>query len=189
MARAQSLSNFAGLSGIFAGMVAIAGAFGQRLYVMALPPERQTAAFVLNWATVVAAAVAFDYWHVCRRSADVDRALAVRLFRHQARAAWPALFTGIVLTVAFLGDGRPDLVYPYWMLCYGCAVCAAALGGAIELAWLGRAFLASGAIVLLLQVFGPSHFREAQLGLAAIIPTFGLLNIAYGVMAGRRAGW
>jgi len=187
--RAKSLRNFAGLSSIFAGFASIAGAFAQRLIVLGTPAGQRNLAFILNWTIVVAAALVFDYWHTHRRVADADRALAVRLVRHQARAAWPALLSGIALTLAFLGDGRMNLVYPYWMLCYGSAVSAAALGGAKELAWLGRSFLVFGTVLLLVQTYGSQHLRDAQFGLAAMLPTFGLLNISYGIVVGRKAGW
>ena len=187
--KAKALSNFAGLSSIFAGLVAIVGTFVERLYVMGVPSEQRGIAFVVNWASVVVVAMAFDYWHVRRRVTDVDRSLAVRLVRHQARAAWPALLFGLLLTLTFLHEGRINLVYPYWMLCYGCAISAAALGGAKELIWLGRGFLLFGAGLLLVQTFGSQHLRDAQLGMAAMLPSFGLLNIAYGIAVGRKAGW
>jgi len=186
--KSKAIGNFAGISAVYAGVAAIAGAVVQRLWVLPSPGSRHDFAFAVDWLVVVLAAVGFDYWHVLSR-AEPERSLAVRLFRHSARAAWPSLLFGITLTIAFLREGRSDLVYPYWMLCYGSAVSAAALGGAKELAWLGRAFLACGAGLLLAQTFGPPQLVRAQLGLAAMIPTFGLLNIGYGILAGRRAGW
>ena len=189
MQRAKGLTNFSGVSGVFAGLLAIAGAFCQRLYVLGLTRENRPISFFLVWTSVLILAVVFDFWNVSRHSQDINRSLAIRVLRHTAKLALPSILSGVLLTIAFVHEGRMDLVYPYWMLAYGSAVAAVAPGAAKELKWVGRAFLASGAIVLLIQTFSAQPLRNAQFGLAMIIPTFGLINIAYGIYVGRRDGW
>jgi len=189
MQRAKGLTNFGGVSGIFAGFLAIIGAFAQRIYVMSLPADARSQGFFLCWSLMIAFAVVFDYWNLSRRSRDVNRSLATRIVRHNAKLALPSILLGVLLTIAFVHEGRMNLVYPYWMLVYGCAVLAVAQGAAKELVWLGRGFLAFGIVVLLLQTFGSQHLRDAQIGLAAMLPSFGLLNIVYGISVGRRDGW
>src|ERR1044071_954215 len=110
-------------------------------------------------------------------------------------AAAPGLGTGALLTLFLsrLGEGWPllTMVYPLWMLCYGCAVCAVGLFSQKEVSRLGWAFLAGGAITLVTMY---SAFRLGgswadAFGLVMMGVTFGGFHIVYGIAVSRRDGW
>lgn len=189
MERSKRYSNFAGFSGICGGLYAIAGMLVQRLFVLGLPKGQQPTGFVVNWLIVIALALGTDYVFTRRRRSVLNKGVLVRLTRHMARAAWPALLVGIVFSVALIASGQQNLLYPYWMLSYGLAISAVAVSAPREVSWLGYSFLGFGAFTLLAQTLSSPRLAEAQFGLVMFGLTFGVIHIAYGVVVALREGW
>jgi len=189
MERSKRYSNFAGLSGAFGGIYALLGAFAMRLYTLGLPQDQKGLGFVITWSTVIALALGTDYLFTRRRENLVEKAVVLRLTRHMARVALPALISGIAISIAFVHMGQQDLLYPYWMLAYGSAMAALGISAPREVTVLGWSFLALGALTLLVQSFGPIGLVRAQFGLVMFMFSFGFLHIVYGVVVARREGW
>jgi hypothetical protein len=178
MERSSRYSNFAGLSGLAGGVISLIGLVTEtRLNNQGWP-------FIGHWATVIAAALIFDFFWTRRRVRTEDKAVVLRLVRRMAVAALPGLIAGLAVTLSFVSLGRASELYPYWMLSYGVAMSSVALMSPPEVSWLARSFLVLGTITLALQTAG---FRAASMVGFAI--SFGLLHILYGVYVGAREGW
>jgi hypothetical protein len=187
MERSTKYSTFSGFSGVFAGLVSIAGAIIQQFVINPLPEATRSAAFLLNWSLVVALAIGADFMLTKRRAPLVGKTILSRLGKQMVFAAGPGLGMGGLLTLALLKLGHVEYVYPFWMLTYGTAVSAVGLFSQKEVQRLGWAFLGAGVLTLGLQAVAPAS--AAQLGLAMTAVTFGGLHIAYGLSVSRRGGW
>lgn len=188
MERSTRYSTFSGLSGVFAGLVSIAGCLVQRFYVLSLPRETQSTAFLVNWTLVIALALGMDYLLTKRRAPLVGKTIISRLGKQMAMAAAPGLGTGVLLTLYFLQRGLIHDIYPVWMLTYGVAVCAVGLFSQKEVSRLGWAFLAAGALTLLVQTWAAPPLK-ADIDWLMMAVAFGGFHIVYGIVVSRRDGW
>ncbi len=189
MERSKRYSNFAGLSGVFGGVYAILGAVFMRVYTLGLPAGQKPMGFAITWLAVIALSLGTDYVSTRRRENLVEKAVIVRLTRHMARVALPALISGIAISICFIHAGQQDLLYPYWMLAYGSAIAALGISAPREVSMLGWSFVLLGAFALFTQSFGPVGLVRAQFGLVMFMFSFGCLHIVYGVVVARREGW
>ena len=179
MERPHQHSTFSGLSGVLAGSASIVGClFTNRLANR--PASEQYSAQLGIWLSVIIFALVADYLLTKRRAATVGKRILSRLGRQMFIAAAPALGTGALLTFYFWKRGLLAEVYPFWMLCYGVAVCAVGLFSRREVLLLGVSFLLLG---------GLSLFLLPQNGLLMMGLAFGGLHIAYGLMMSRKDGW
>ena len=182
MERSTRHSTFSGASGIMAGLVSIAGCFltyalDNKLASGAITLQQHSARFVILWAAVTALAIGIDYLLTKRRAVTVGKKVWSRLGKQMVIASAPGLGTGVLLTLYFWETRQLLHIFPFWMLCYGAAVCAVGLFSQREVALLGRAFLIAGAITLLfLQGFG----------LPMMAVTFGGFHIIYALAVARR---
>lgn len=188
MERSTRYSTFSGLSGVFAGLVSIAGCLVQRFYVLSLPRETQSTAFLVNWTLVIALALGMDYLLTKRRAPLVGKTIISRLGKQMAMAAAPGLGTGVLLTLYFLQRGLIHDIYPVWMLTYGVAVCAVGLFSQKEVSRLGWAFLVAGALTLLVQTWAAPPLK-ADIDWLMMAVAFGGFHIVYGIVVSRRDGW
>ena len=187
MERSTRHSTFSGLSGVFAGLISIAGCLVQAFLVPRLPESDQPVGFLLNWGLVVISAIGVDFILTKRRAARVGKRILSRLGQQMLTASMPGLGMGALITLYFLQKGMLDEVYPFWMLCYGTAVCAVGLFSQRAVGVLGRAFLAAGAATLLVQSF--SSAAPSSLGIIMMAISAGLFHIIYGAAVSRRDGW
>jgi hypothetical protein len=185
MERSTRYSTFSGISGILAGSVSILGCIIHRLWVTQLPASAQPLAFVGLWATVVAIAIGGDFLIIKRRAPLVGKTIISRLGKQIIFAAAPGLLFGALLTLDFLQLGRIGDIFPYWMLCYGCAVAAVGIFSQREVSRLGAAFLVAGGLTLLSQLFPVVPISRESLGLAMMALSFGGFHIVYGIKVAR----
>lgn len=178
MERSSRHPNFAGVSGIAGGLIAMVGLVTEtRLNNSGWP-------FVLHWSIVILAAWAVDFALTAWRTRHEDKTVVRRLMGQLARAALPGLGAGLLLTVAFVVQGRASEVFPYWMLTYGVAMSAVAMVSTREVAWLARGFLACGALTLAFQIGG-----QPWVALPMFAASFGGIHIVYGIVVGQKEGW
>ncbi len=181
MERSTRHSTFSGLSGVMAGAASIAGCVVTRaLTQKSLPASEFRSDFITIWSLVIVAAIGIDYLLTKRKAAMVGKRIISRLGKQMVIGAGPGLGTGALLTLFFMQHNIISEIYPMWMLCYGCAVCAVGLFSQREVLYLGAAFLAAGAITLALI---PSW------GLSMMAVTFGGFHIGYGLAISRKDGW
>jgi hypothetical protein len=189
MERSTKYSTFSGLSGVLAGLVAITGCLIQYFYVLALPLDSRNTAFLINWSIVIILAIGFDFLLTKRRAPQVGKTIVSRLGKQMALAALPGLGTGALLSLVLLHHGLMDQIYPFWMLCYGAAVCAVGLFSQREVTRLGWAFVGTGAVTLLLHYLSSTPQQGALIGLIMTGIAFGGFHIVYGIVVSRRGGW
>jgi hypothetical protein len=180
MERSTKHSTFSGFSGVFAGLISIAGCLYTRsLYPQHLTPGHFHTLFLITWLLVALGAIGADFVLTKRRAARVGKRVLSRLGRQMALASAPGLVTGALLTVVLLRHGLPELIYPIWMLSYGIAVSAVGLFSQREVSILGACFLAAGAAALFLL---PAY------GLTVMAIAFGGFHVLYGVLISRKDG-
>jgi len=189
MERSTRYSTFSGLSGVCAGLVSILGCMAQRFWVSTLAPAARAPAFLLDWTAVIALAIGTDFLLTKRRAPEVGKTINSRLGRQIALASLPGLGTGALLTLFFLLHGLTDQIYPFWMLCYGIAVCAVGLFSQKEVGRLGRAFLVAGALTLLVCNIPALQAHAGSIGLLMTALTFGGFHIFYGLAVARKGDW
>ncbi len=184
MERSTRHSTFSGVSGIMAGLVSIVGclltySLNNKLTSGTINLMQHSTRFVILWATVTLLAIGIDYLLTKRRAVTVGKKVWSRLGKQMVIASAPGLGTGVLLTLYFWKMRLLPDIFPFWMLCYGAAVCAVGLFSQREVALLGRAFLIAGAITLL---FLPGF------GLPMMAVTFGGFHIVYALAIARRSG-
>jgi hypothetical protein len=189
MERSTKYSTFSGFSGVFAGLVAIAGCLVQHFVIRSLPGGSRTVAFLINWSAVIALAIGVDFLLTKRRAPLVGKTILSRLGKQMALASAPGLGMGALLTLWFLHNNMEQHIYPVWMLAYGVAVRAVGLFSQTEVSRLGWAFLGAGALALLLDALPWPAVPASHLGLWMIAISFGGFHIVYGIAVSRRDGW
>jgi hypothetical protein len=186
MERSTKHSTFSGLSGVLAGLFAVAGSAAQAYLLPRIAPEHPIYSFLMLWSTVVVLAIGTDFLLTKRKAASVGKTIRSRLGRQMVLAAGPALCTGALLTLFFARYQWIYNIYPFWMLCYGTAVCAVGLFSQKEVTRLGWAFLVTGALTLF-SMLGST--AGDTIGLIMTAVTFGGFHIVYGIAVSRRDGW
>jgi hypothetical protein len=180
MERSTRYSTFSGLSGVLAGAASIAGCLvTQHIESGTTDSTPSPLPFLLTWAAVMLFAIGCDYLLTKRHAARVGKRILSRLGKQMAFAAVPGLASGALLTLLLLRHHLLGEIYGVWMLCYGIAVCAVGLFSQREVKYLGAAFLAAGALALLVPRFG----------LATMALSFGGFHIVYGIAMARKDGW
>lgn len=196
MERSTRHSTFSGLAGVLAGIYCIGGCVAQLFLSSrsdAWMAHPVTARLEL-WFAVAGLAIGTDVLLNKRHAARVGKTIRSRLGKQMLLAAAPALGTGALLTFFFavashqMSSALFDFIYPFWMLCYGSAICAVGVFSQKEVARLGWAFLAAGAVTFGTQLFLPGAYVQAM-GLWMMALAFGGFHIVYGIAAARRDGW
>jgi hypothetical protein len=177
MERSTQYSTLSGLSGVLVGLTAVVG-----VVVTGRQADLYLHPLVLAgiWLTALLLAVAIDFFHNKRRAVQIGKRILSPLGAHILQAALPPFFAGAVLTFFCLGHHLLPLLWGFWILCYGLAICAVGLYSVRPVRALGAAFVLAGAITLLL----PSIDPLVMMGIA-----FGGFHIVYGFWTARRDGW
>ena len=184
MERSTQYSTLSGLSGVLIGLAAIAGvAVSQAMLARAaggVPTRPDYLHLGPVWLLVLALAVGIEFACNKRRAVRIGKRVASPLGAHILVAALPSFFGAVLLTLFFYLHGLAPFVWGVWMLCYGLAICAVGLFSMRPVSYLGAAFVAAGAVTLLL----PSAYSLPMMALA-----FGGFHIVYGVLMARKHGW
>lgn len=189
MDRSQRFLSLSGLSGIAAGVVALAAAFAAHWWLGSLGASHghqydplldpldpghvlwgRATTLILLGVTAALLAIAGAWWFTRRNARRKGHALwdavTKRLFMHMA----VPLMAGGAFCLALLVHGLPALVAPATLIFYGLALINASKFTLDEVRWLGLSQLAMG----LFAMFFPGH------GLLCWALGFGVLHIGYG---------
>jgi hypothetical protein len=187
MERSTRHSTLSGLSGVVVGLIALAGCGATATLVARAPSPLKRYEFIGVWVLVFVLSLVADTVLTKRRAAMVGKTARSPLGRHLARAAAPGLLAAVILSVFFTLHPGLRAGYLYlngiWMVCYAVSLLGVGMFSRAEVSALGWAFLAAGAVTLLLP---PNALLTPMLMMAL---TFGGFHIAYGVLMGRRYGW
>jgi hypothetical protein len=178
MERSTKFSTLSGLSGVVVGLLALIGCFvTDRIQSLVWDAVAWTAVMLLCFVT--------DFVFTKRRAARVGKHPRSPLAKHLARAAAPGFLAGAAFTLFHLlhPAALGTYLYAAWMLCYAGSLLSVGMFSVREVSVLGWAFLAAGALTLLI----PPHFAFGPRAMMAV--TFGGFHVAYGVYMGNRYGW
>jgi hypothetical protein len=141
--------------------------------------------FVGVWSAVLVLSLVADYLLTKRRAARVGKTAFSPLGKHLARAAAPGFLAALAMSLFYAV--HPGLIgsyiYGVWMLCYAASLLSVGMFSVKEVSVLGWAFLAAGALTLLLPVDGAIGPRTMM------AVTFGGFHILYGLWMGYKYGW
>ena len=185
MERSTKHSTLSGLSGVFVGLICLAGCLLTQTVVLNAPAPAGRMLFVGVWAGVLMLSFFTDFVLTKRRAARVGKTAFSPLGKHLARAAAPGFFAALALSVFYaIHPGTPGgYLYGVWMLCYAVSLLSVGMFSVAEVSFLGWAFLAAGFLTLLIPPLFPIGPR------AAMALTFGGFHIGYGLWMGRKYGW
>ncbi|UYZ63184.1 hypothetical protein [Hymenobacter weizhouensis] len=191
MERSSRFISLSGLSGVGAGMVALAGAGVGHLYLQQRYPyagylrllqstaeERQAVLpFLLVLALgIMGAALAVASFFTIRRARRAGQAVWSALGRRLAISLLIPLTAGGLFCLALFLQGAVGLVVPGLLVFYGLALLNASKYTLDEIRWLGLTQIVLGLVALLFPGFGLMFFA---LG-------FGLGHIGYGLLMYNR---
>lgn len=185
MERSTRHSTLSGLSGVIVGLLALVGCVATRLVIGGAPDPDWKFAFVGLWTVIMVLCFVTDFLFTKRRAARVGKTAFSPLGKHLARAAAPGFIAGAAMTLFYVLNPQMlgSYLYGVWMLCYAASLLSVGMFSVREVSVLGWAFLAAGALTLMIPpgfVFGP----RAMMAL-----TFGGFHIVYGAWMGHRYGW
>jgi hypothetical protein len=123
-------------------------------------------------------------WREARRRNDVFISPGMKF---ALRALAPPLLAGFLFGLKFTVDHSPQMCVLSWVVFYGLALLATASYAPRSIAWLGRAFVAAGLVLLVLAELNAVSWLTTPLIMAL---TFGALHIIYAVavpLSSRRA--
>jgi len=178
MERSTKHSTLSGLSGIVVGLLALIGCLiTERVYNLVLDAATWTVVMLLCFVT--------DFVFTKRRARRVGKHPRSPLAKHLARAAAPGFLAGAAFTLFHLlhPQALGTYLYAAWMLCYAGSLLSVGMFSVREVSVLGWAFLAAGAVTLLIP---PGYPLGPRLMMAV---AFGGFHIVYGAYMGRRYGW
>ncbi|SHK57609.1 hypothetical protein [Hymenobacter psychrotolerans] len=191
MERSSRFISLSGLSGVGAGVVALAGAgaghwflrreYGSQGFLRLLESTEQERTLVLPYlmalaAGMIGAALAVAIFFTLRRARRTGTGLWNSLGRRLALSLAIPLVAGGLFCLALFVRGAVSLVIPGMLLFYGLALLNASKYTLDEIRWLGLTQIALGLVAVLLPGAGLLFFA---LG-------FGLGHIGYGLVMYNR---
>jgi hypothetical protein len=185
MDRSTKHSTLSGFSGILVGIWAILGVFASA-YTLKTDLKGSVYAAELValgsiWLAVLGLSAATDFVFTKSRAVRVGKQVFSNLGVQMIRAAAPGFVTCLLITFFFALHQNIQSVWPYWMLCYGIAICSVGQFSVREVSWLGWGFILLGAIALAVPM---------SLSLTLLAAGFGGLHIIYGLYTGiTRRDW
>lgn len=135
---------------------------------------------VLLWSATLIVSVKLNLLGMMRRAREDGQPLAARLGKRVLFAMLPAMAVGGALTLGLAIQGRLDLIFAVWMLCYGAALIAAGAHSISSVRWLGLFTLLGGAVAIIPGTGTDFIFFTS---------TFGAGHFLLGIWVGVRYGW
>jgi hypothetical protein len=185
MERSVKHSTLSGLSGIAAGVLAIAGAAlswdiysreQSGIWSANVSPDDM---FLFIWLDVLLCAVVLDLILTKRKARKIGKSFFDRPMRRVIMAMLPGLVCGLAFTIYFYQYGEVKMIPAYWMLFYGLALLSASTISLRELFVLGAAFVAAGIFTL----FAADSSPLVMMGVS-----FGGFHLVYGIYMWFRYG-
>jgi hypothetical protein len=182
MERSAHYMNFSGVSGIVAGMLALAGCWATYWIAYNVPEKRQDPLYLTTWIAILILAICQDFVLGQRKARKRGEAFFTPATAQVIRAVVPGVFIAFVLSLQALRLGQLDIIPAIWALGYGAAVFAAGLFTVREVRVFGILQMATGAV-------GLFFFSQSENSLYLLAVSFGLYHILYGLWMTRKYGW
>jgi hypothetical protein len=180
MERSSKFISLSGLSGILAGLYALAGArMAIRITTnhveIGSPPENVpviTQALIVVALIVLVLSIATSYWLTVRKARRRQERVWNPVSRRLLVASGIPFVTGGLVMLILMINGEYALIAPMSLLFYGLALIAASQFTFNEVKWLGFGEITLGLIALWMPAYGLIFWAVG----------FGLLHIVYGTL-------
>jgi hypothetical protein len=172
MARAGSFTAVPGWGGALMGVTALATA-------AASGPPRDAPGWIGFWLADAAIAVCIGVAAVAWKSRRSGTPLAGAATRRFGLAFGPAIAAGAVLTAIFVRENLTTRLPGCWLLLYGSAVASGGAFSVPPVPVMGLCFMALGTLAFV---------APADQGTLFLAAGFGVLQIVFGVIIGRKYG-
>lgn len=182
MERSAHYTNFSGLSGVIAGVFALAGCGVSYLISQRVPQSGQLTWYAFTWALVFVASISQDFTLAQRKARRRGESAFNQAGLQVIHAVLPGIVVALVLSIKAVMLGRLGYVPAIWALGYGVADCAAGMFSVREVRVFGVAELLTGAV-------GLFFFSTLSTCLYLLGLTFGVYHIIFGVWLTRKYGW
>lgn len=182
MERSTKYTNFSGLSGIFAGLLALAGCAASILVAYSCLWWSGAVWHVLIWVSVFLAAIAQDAFFANRKAKRNGERLLNPASIQVIKAVTPGVLAALILSIRALQMGEWNSIPAIWTIGYGVADCAAGMFSVPEVRIFGIVQLITGSIGLFLCSALPS-------GIWLMALSFGVYHILFGFWLSRKYGW
>lgn len=176
MDKSTRFVSLSGLSGVFAGITAVAG-FGYAITLLPISGDQEiiknlTIAAILVLVTAISGAVVLSYRKALKQGQKIWTPVSKRLL---VSISIP-LLTGGILIMILLSHGLYDLIVPTMLIFYGLALVSAEKFTYSELFYLGILEIICGLVTAVIP----------GIGLYTWVAGFGLLHIIYGLLMYRK---
>lgn len=182
MERSARYTSFTGLSGILAGLTALAGCAATYWIYYHLPADVHHNAYAVTWVSVLIFAIAQDMALAQRKARRNGTTIWVPATYQILKAAFPGVFAAFVISIRACQLGELDAIPAIWALGYGTALCAAGMFTIREV----RIF---GVVELIIGTVGLFLFSTPAYSLYVMGLSFGVCHIVYGSSLIRKYGW
>jgi hypothetical protein len=169
MERGTQYTNISSTSAMAAGLVTLVGCAVRRAGFL---PFSDRWNFFITWGGVFVVSLAAMAFFTAAQAKRNGEPVWTRQARQVTLSILPALFAAVVVSQALFDRDLRSLLPGTWMLMYGCGALAMSFFTPLSIRILGLAFMAAGAVALL--VF--PTYEVAAMGLG-----FGGIHLAWGL--------
>ncbi len=182
MERSARYTHLSGLSGVIAGLLALAGVVATVWVAQQDDWDKLKPEFAAVWIGVFVLAIGQDFLMGYRKARKTGQAYFTPAFWQVIKAVAPGVFIGFVISMVCLSQDTPDAIPPIWALAYGTGLCAAGIFTVKEVRIFGIIELFTGAVGLV-------FFAAPLFSLWFMAVAFGLYHIVFGIWMAKRYGW
>ncbi|MHB1456638.1 MAG: hypothetical protein ACYC0V_06960 [Armatimonadota bacterium] len=182
MEQSTRYTDFSGLSGIIAGLLALTGCAATIWVAWNSIWWSQTNAFVVIWVSVLILAVAQNGYFANKKAKKNGERFFNPTSMQVIKAVLPGVAIAAVLSIRALTLNEWEAIPSLWTLGYGISACAAGMFSVSEVRIFGIAQLITGTLGLfMITSWVDSMFLMAL--------SFGLYHIIFGFVLARKYGW
>lgn len=182
MEKSTRYTDFSGLSGIIAGVMALIGCATTIWVAWNSIWWSQTNAYVMIWVCVLVAAVAENAYFGNRKAKQNGEKLLNPASIQVIKAVIPGMAIATILSIKALILNEWEAIPSLWTLGYGVAACSAGMFSVSEVKIFGVIQLITGTLGLfLISTWVDGMFLMAL--------SFGIYHIIFGFLLARKYGW
>jgi hypothetical protein len=182
MEQSTRYTDFSGLSGIIAGLLAFIGCAATIWVAYNHIWWSQTNVYIAIWISVLLLALAQNAYFGIRKAKRNGESFINPASIQVFKAVIPGIFLAFVLSIRALQLNEWDAIPSLWTLGYGASICAAGMFSVPEVKIFGIVQLITGAIGLFL-------FSASTNSLYLMALSFGIYHIVFGFILARKYGW
>jgi hypothetical protein len=176
MEESSRFISLSGFSGLFAGLIAIAGGCFAQFIILQMDPGRMKLFLFLDALIVLFLALAAAFYFSFRTARRKNQKIWTPVSRRMLLSLAIPLLSGVFFIVVFYLDGQWQYIIPAMLIFYGLSLVSAGKFTYSEVFYLGLAQIMTGFAA---SVFNGSSLYFWMFG-------FGLLHLVYGLVMYRK---